>query len=100
MGSVEDQGDFFAADVGEVPELDLHGADAINTRHLLDLFLHEQWMRSEPALRVLHGKGSGVVRQAVREVLQGHRLVRAFQASSVFGQEDAITLVLLAPREK
>lgn len=95
----QDSGAFFAADVGDVPELDLHGADAINTRHMLDMFLHEQWMRSEPGVRILHGKGSGIVRQTVREVLRTHSLVRAFQASSVFGQEDAITLVLLISRD-
>ena len=95
----DEQSFFFAADMGDAPELDLHGVDAINTRHLLDLFLHEQWMRHEPVVRILHGKGTGEVRRVVWETLRGHELVRDIQASSQFGQEEAVTLVLLKPRQ-
>jgi DNA mismatch repair protein MutS2 len=56
-------------------EIDLHGLTVEEAMPLVDAFLH---MASKAGLRrvwVIHGRGTGVLRQAVRRYLTHHPLV-------------------------
>jgi len=49
-----------------------------------------------PSVRIIHGKGTGVLRQTVHEVLAEHPLVKSFRPGG-YGEGDAgVTIVELA----
>jgi DNA mismatch repair protein MutS2 len=45
----------------------------------LDQYLHDAFMAGLYQVRVVHGKGTGVLRQAVREELARHPLVKSYR---------------------
>ena len=71
--------------------IDLHGMveqDAV--RALLE-FLKAEKIRGSKTLLVVHGKGTGILRNAVWAILERHPLVNDFQvAPSRFGGEGAL----------
>ncbi len=60
-------------------ELDLHGMSVAEMLPVLDDFLYRSYRAGLARVRVVHGKGSGVLRQEVRRVLSTHALVVAFR---------------------
>lgn len=70
----------FAAELGQNTfTLDLHGKDTFDALNDLDAFIQEAFMREEPAIRVIHGNGSGALRDAVRGFLTKHVLVQKWR---------------------
>ena len=59
--------------------LDLHAFAPRDVRSVLDEYLRVAAERGFREVRLIHGRGIGVQRQAVRTLLQGHPLVAAFQ---------------------
>jgi DNA mismatch repair protein MutS2 len=47
-------------------------------------------------LRIIHGKGTGPLRQAVREMLRKHALVRASASAEQRAGGDGVTVVEIA----
>ena len=58
-------------------EVDLHALTVDEAMLKLDKYLHDAYMAGFSRVRVVHGKGTGVLRQAVRRELSGHPLVRS-----------------------
>jgi DNA mismatch repair protein MutS2 len=77
-------------------ELDLRGQTRVEALHHLDLYLDSAYLAGLPWVRIIHGKGTGALRAAVRDLLREHSLV----ASSEPGKEgeggDGVTVVKLA----
>lgn len=46
----------------------------------LDQYLHDAFMAGLYQVRVVHGKGTGTLRQAIQEKLRGHPLVKSYRA--------------------
>jgi DNA mismatch repair protein MutS2 len=64
----------------------------------LDQFLHDAFMAGLYQVRVVHGKGTGTLRQAVRDKLAKHPLVQSYRPG-VYGEGgEGVTIVELAPR--
>ena len=62
----------------------------------LDHYLNDAFMAGLPSVRIVHGKGTGVLRQAVHEVLAEHPLVKSFRPGG-YGEGDVgVTIVELA----
>ncbi len=61
------------------PEIDLRGKYSEDAITELDKYLEDANLVGLDRVRVIHGKGTGALRLAVREYLQGHRLVREFR---------------------
>ena len=57
------------------PELHLIGMRVEPAHELLDGYLDQALLAARREVRVVHGHGSGRLRQAVREHLRGHRAV-------------------------
>jgi DNA mismatch repair protein MutS2 len=59
----------------------------------LDLFLHETYMAGFSQVRVIHGKGTGMLRETVRRVLGKHPLVKSFRAGDKREGGEGVTVV-------
>ena len=57
-------------------KLDLHGLTIDEAIPLVDMFLYKSYQARMHRVWVIHGKGSGVLRNAVRRYLAKHKLVR------------------------
>jgi len=79
----------------QILEIDLHGYSEDDALVTLELFLHHAFVRRAPRVRVIHGKGDGILRAAVRRELARNPLVRAIDTGPHFHGEDGVTLAEL-----
>lgn len=77
------------------PTIDLRGQRADEALANLSHFLDDAQLLSEKELRILHGKGYGILKQLIREWLQGNRDVKSFHAERIELGGDGITVVHL-----
>lgn len=64
----------------------------------LDQFLNDAFVAGFSEVRIIHGKGTGALRQAVRDALRKHPLVKAFRAGLYGEGESGVTVVQLTER--
>jgi DNA mismatch repair protein MutS2 len=75
-----------AAARGDVSdELDVRGRPAQEAREAVRAFVDEAALAGLPLVRVVHGRGTGAVRTAVREELRRHELVERHESDSADG---------------
>ncbi len=60
-------------------EVDLRGLMAEDALDKMERYLEQAFLSGLPFVRIIHGKGTGRLRQAVREALRGHEYVRSFE---------------------
>ncbi len=82
----------------EVPDLqlDLRGQRVEEVLPAVDRYLHDAYMAGMPFVRILHGKGTGALRQAIRDQLAHHPLVRSYAAAAANDGGEGITVVTLS----
>ncbi len=76
-------------------QLDLRGARAEEALAVLDRYLNDAAVAGYDRVRVVHGKGTGALRSAVREALAGHPLVREVATAGRSEGGDGATIVTL-----
>ncbi len=81
--------------MGASPEVDLRGMTGDEAIVELDRFLDQAVMGKLQEVRIIHGKGTGVVRQRVREHLKRSPYVRAFRPGRFGEGEDGVTVAEL-----
>ena len=64
----------------------------------LDRYLNDAFMAGLYQVRIIHGKGTGTLRQAVREQLAKHPLVSSYRPAGYGEGGEGVTVVELAPR--
>ena len=62
-------------------QLDLRGWRVEEVLPAVDRYLNDAYLSGMPFVRILHGKGTGALRQAVRDQLAHHPLVKAYTAA-------------------
>jgi len=77
------------------PELDLRGKSVEEALEVTDRFLDDACLASLETVRIIHGVGSGALRQAIREMLEGHPHVASFRPAEPHEGSDGVTLVFL-----
>ena len=77
------------------PTIDLRGQRGDEAMENLQRFLDDAQLLSEKELRILHGKGYGILKQMIREYLQGNRDVQSFRFEKLELGGDGITVVKL-----
>jgi len=77
-----------------VPETDLHGLRADEAVAEAERLLQASFVRGEPVIRLIHGKGEGRLREAIHRWLAAHRLVARYREAAAGGA----TLVALVGR--
>jgi DNA mismatch repair protein MutS2 len=81
-------------------------ANELRLRHLtvaealpkLDQYLHDAFVSGLIQVRVIHGKGTGTLRQTVRRELSRHPLVKSFRPGDYGEGGEGVTIVELAER--
>lgn len=79
-------------------ELDLRGQVAADALINLDHYLDQAFLAQLPWVRIIHGKGSGALRQAVRQALSGHPLVSSYRPGASGEGGEGVTVANLALR--
>ena len=76
-------------------ELDLRGRRAEEVAPELDRYLNDASLAGLGQVRVIHGYGTGTVRQIVRDALASHPLVKSFRPGGRGEGGDGVTVVVL-----
>jgi DNA mismatch repair protein MutS2 len=61
------------------PEIHLLGQRADEARDTVERYLDQAFLAGLPTVRVVHGKGTGVLRKVVREMLAAHPHVESYR---------------------
>lgn len=77
-------------------ELDLRGQVTEEALLRLDQYLDQAFLARLPWVRIIHGKGSGVLRQAVRQELSGHPMVSSYRPGDESEGGEGVTVAKLA----
>ncbi len=73
-------------------EVDLRGMDSVEAICVLELFLDNAFRSNVPSVRIIHGKGTGVLRTAVQQSLRKNKHIKKFRLG-VYGEgEDGVTI--------
>ena len=76
-------------------ELDIRGCACDDGIYQLDAFIDKAVMSNISMITIIHGKGTGVLRQAVQNRLKSHPSVKSYR-SGVYGEgEDGVTIAEL-----
>ena len=74
------------------PEVDLRGMDSVEAICVMDRYLDEAMRSNLKQVRIIHGKGTGVLRKAVHESLKRNKYVKKYRLG-VYGEgEDGVTI--------
>jgi len=78
-------------------ELDLRGQRVEQALSNLDEYIDTAYLSGLPFARIIHGKGTGALRKAVREVAEGHPLVSKITAARPNEGGEGVTIIHMAP---
>jgi len=78
------------------PELDIRGMAVDEAIPVLDIFLDNAFRANLPSVRIIHGKGTGILRAGVHDHLRRCKNVKRFRVG-VYGEgENGVTIAELA----
>ena len=77
-------------------EIEVRGQTLDEALPLIDKFLDDGFRAGVPRLRVVHGKGTGKMRNAVRQLLTKHPLVKGFDFAEPNQGGEGVTVVEMA----
>ncbi len=74
-------------------ELDIRGFDTLDGIHEVDTFIAGVMISNVEEAYIIHGKGTGALKNAVREHLRRHKHIKSFRPG-VYGEgEDGVTVI-------
>ncbi len=74
-------------------ELDLRGQMAMEAIMELDKFIDDAVLASLPRVSVIHGKGTGALKNAVHDFLRSHRLVKSYRLGGLGEGDTGVTII-------
>lgn len=78
-------------------ELDLRGRRVEEALGMLDAYLDKASLRRLDQVRIVHGKGTGVLKREVEKYLRGHPLVSSFRTGELAEGSWGVTVANLGP---
>jgi DNA mismatch repair protein MutS2 len=78
-------------------ELDLRGLRVEEALEKLDRYIHAAYLSGLPFGRIIHGKGTGALREAVHKYLNGHSLVSKAVAADTKDGGGGVTVIHMVP---
>jgi DNA mismatch repair protein MutS2 len=88
----------YHTDIPPINELRLRHLTIDEALPKLDQYLHDSFMAGLYQVRVIHGKGTGTLRQIVREQLAKHPLVKSCRPGDYGEGGEGVTIAELAER--
>lgn len=82
----------------DYPEVDLHGMFADEARERLERAIAEALAGGHDRIRIVHGKGTGILRREMWDLLTHHPMVRTFQYASPHDGAEGATVAALGSR--
>ena len=73
-------------------EVDLRGMDGVEAVCVLERYLDEAMRNNLPTVRIIHGKGTGVLRAAVHQSLKKNKYIKKFRLGLYGEGEDGVTI--------
>lgn len=86
------------AEMGGCPETDLHGRDAVDAAMEAERFLAEAYRRGYGVVKLVHGRGTGALQEAMRRLLDRHPLVAYARGSHNPGEQGAVMYAVIAKK--
>ena len=80
-------------------EIDLRGERVDAGLQRLEGYLDDAYLENLPWVRIIHGKGTGAMRDAVRTALKGHPLVSKYRPGEIGEGDDGVTVANLMTDE-
>jgi DNA mismatch repair protein MutS2 len=77
-------------------ELQLRGMRAEEAREAIERFLDDAILGGLPSVRIVHGKGEGILRKVTRETLKRHKGVRSFRDGEAAEGGQGVTIAEFA----
>jgi DNA mismatch repair protein MutS2 len=77
-------------------ELDIRGQTVDDALDKMEQYLDAAYLAAMPFVRIIHGKGTGRLRQAIRGSLKGNHYVASFESGKEGEGGDGVTVVHLA----
>ena len=81
-------------------EMEIRGMRVEEALPVVEKYLDDAYLAGMPFVRIIHGKGSGILRTAVREKLVGHPLIAEFRSGEQGEGDTGVTVVKLANQKK
>jgi DNA mismatch repair protein MutS2 len=79
-------------------EIDLRGQTVAEVLPLLDKYIDDAYLAGLPWVRIIHGKGTGALREAVRRELAGHPLINTQRPGGANEGGEGVTVAELVSR--
>ena len=73
-------------------EIDLRGMDSVEAICILERYLDEAMRSNVSPVRIIHGKGSGVLRSVVQQSLKKNKFIKTFRLGLYGEGEDGVTI--------
>ena len=73
-------------------EIDLRGMDSVEAICVLDRYLDEAMRSNLSSVRIIHGKGTGVLRTAVQQSLKKNKFIKKYRLGLYGEGEDGVTI--------
>ncbi len=84
-----------AAELGGAPSVDLHGMDRDDAIRTLDAEISHHAAIGTEVIEIIHGRGTGALRDAVRNHLKSNKLVAYFRDADHPGKQGGVTYAAL-----
>ncbi len=64
--------------ISDIPTLDLHGEIRSSARVLVKEFIYDNYVLKNNRILIIHGVGTGALKNEVREVLKTNKMIESF----------------------
>ena len=76
-------------------EIDIRGMETIDAIPVVERYIDDASMAHMESVRIIHGKGTGALRQTVQDTLRRHKRVKSFRLGRYGEGETGVTVVEL-----
>lgn len=76
-------------------EIDIRGKNFEDAKDIIDKYLDDAYLSGLKSVRIIHGKGTGVLRQKLREHFRNVKLIKSYKDAEYNEGGDGVTVVTL-----
>ena len=76
-------------------EIDIRGKNFEDAKDIVDKYLDDAYLSGLKSVRIIHGKGTGVLRQKLREHFRNVKLIKSYKDAEYNEGGDGVTVVIL-----